>query len=292
MQDWFKASHLLAIIFFVTSLHTANVANAQSCESCFNPQQPGFQFETPGMYDQAPAQFVGAESSFGDMPAISDSAIGSGVRGSRALERGRIGSRLSAENRGVSGRRTLSLFGGGNWLIGSQANDFVLGNNTEFDNGYIVGLALGRKMDYRSRIEFETSFQSLNVPEFVPGPLVLPPIRAEGDVNVTTGIINFYLDLPNVRRMHPYVGAGIGYAFLDGDVNVAGLFPLEFKDNSALAFQAIGGVTIPVSDRAEMFIEYRYYQTEDFIVTSTFASADIAGPVKTHNLIGGLRFTF
>jgi len=68
----------------------------------------------------------------------------------------------------------------------------------------------------------------------------------------------------------PWVGAGIGGAYIDYAVSEPTV-TLAAKDNTwALAYQLMAGVTVPLADSLSGSIGYRWFRTEDFTYVDRF----------------------
>ena len=114
------------------------------------------------------------------------------------------------------------------------AYEFV---QARFDNGEVVGTLNG--------VPGSLSFNRSDVASF--------GIDLDNDVHLVTG--NIYYDLPNWGALTPYLGGGIGAAFIE-------------HANAELALTATAGVRAWISDYAYLGLRYRYYYisgpTDDF----------------------------
>ena len=107
-----------------------------------------------------------------------------------------------------------------------------------------------------------------------------------------SALFNFYFDFPNRTRFSPYIGAGIGYAYIDSNVTF-GALDYETDSNSALAYQAMAGVSTRLGARAKLYAEYRYFSTEDITFSNLSPIGTLVeGPFQAHSVIGGVRFEF
>lgn len=126
-----------------------------------------------------------------------------------------------------------------------------------WDAGFELGL------EYHSwRFEAEYLYQPVNI-EQVDG------IDASGRLRVQTALFNTlydFLDQGDVYR--PYIGAGVGYAFVN--------YP-ERDSNSVLGYQGQAGVRFAVYDNASFTLGYRYF--------GTTKADDALGTRFTNNLI-------
>jgi opacity protein-like surface antigen len=160
-----------------------------------------------------------------------------------------------------------SVFGGINFL---HDNDFQIGSSDPsltgfsalpakmfFDPGGTVGAAVG--YDWGSfAAEAELSGRRGTFDREV---MPFGTIPLDGHYDAVSLMANAYYRFHNETRFIPYVGAGAGVAFLSAKVTPAGQPTLEISDTRA-AFQAIAGVAIPLGERAELGVEYRYFTTD------------------------------
>lgn len=181
---------------------------------------------------------------------------------------------------------TASVFGGWNRIAGfgldSTADD-------TFDDDFAVGFAYGRRHNERLRSEFEFTYRNNESPT----PDVIPVAIPEplfGDVQVLSIMKNFLIDIesssPNVR---PYVGFGIGYAYIDTDFNRNSGF--EMLNTSAFAWQPIGGVSVKLTNIVHWYVEYRYFATSGLEI-SQFGVPQEDSTYNAHDLFMGMRFEF
>ncbi|HEY1096921.1 MAG TPA: outer membrane beta-barrel protein [Alphaproteobacteria bacterium] len=147
----------------------------------------------------------------------------------------------------------------------------VLGgyNNPEGDNGldpdggWIGGVAFGGKTEW-ARAELEASYRNSDL-DNVGG----------GDVDSTAIMANAYWDFENNTGITPYVGAGIGTAYVDFD-SVGG------DDSWEFAYQGMAGANINVAPQWAVGAEYRYFATTEVGDTD----------YDNHAVIGTVRYTF
>jgi opacity protein-like surface antigen len=184
--------------------------------------------------------------------------------------------------------RTLSFFGGWN-RVAQFANEPGVGGQL-FDDDFSVGVAYGRRHSHFLRSEFEFTHRSNQTETFASPAIPLPAPVLDGEAEVYSIMKNFLIEFPaNNNRITPYVGIGIGLAYVDLDLQQGA--PIEADSNSAFAYQPIGGLGIDVSERAEFFVEYRYFRTTE-LELSGGSGGDLSGNYDAHNLFVGLRFEF
>jgi len=183
----------------------------------------------------------------------------------------------------------VSLFAGANIATGDT--DFSNGINavqTDFDTGFLVGGALGYKwknfnwngISPRTEIEvnyFRNDVGSIDFTGNGPGNETL-----NGDNTISgVGVFgNLFFDWNNAfnTRITPYVGGGVGVAFVNNNLlyNDPGL---NLNDNdTAFAFNVGAGASYPVSRSASLFIDARYNRIVDVDSERRLGGASIAGP--------------
>jgi opacity protein-like surface antigen len=89
------------------------------------------------------------------------------------------------------------------------------------------------------------------------------------DNSFTTVLGNVYFDIPTETILTPYVGAGIGYGWVDSDGN----------DDNGVAFGLMAGVEVNLTDNLSADVGYRYRQI-------------LSEEVYDHQALVGLRFGF
>lgn len=97
-------------------------------------------------------------------------------------------------------------------------------------------------------------------------------------------------------NIKPYVGAGVGGAFVDADRNgrVGGVPGGTFLkgDDVVFAWQAIGGVGVDLTNSWTATVDYRYFATEDATFDTTTAGVNGRADYAAHSVIAGLRYNF
>lgn len=103
----------------------------------------------------------------------------------------------------------------------------------------------------------------------------------EGDVTTTSMMANVFYDFMPAEKVSPFVGAGLGFANIEADIDHYG-----DDDDTVLAYQLAAGVSFSVTQRLKIDVQYRYFATED----PDFNGID--AEYATHNAMGGVRFSF
>jgi opacity protein-like surface antigen len=156
-------------------------------------------------------------------------------------------------------RYYLSLHGGAAFLQ-STSIDYVNGAAPDRDLSFNAGWALIGAVGYRPtpwlRVELEGGGHSNGIGSITPGS------GASGSASATTLMLNGYIDIPIRGPFTPYVGAGFGKAWLSHGLSVDGA-PLTTSGTTwPWAWQAIAGVSTPITPQWSMNVEYRYLATQ------------------------------
>jgi len=180
-------------------------------------------------------------------------------------------------NAGVPAGPYLKLGGG-----------YSMGATSRFDNGYVAGAGLGFRFFpfFRSDITFDYrgAFKD----------------KAFGDARFRnwSAMANGYFDfnLPFIRPLIPYIGAGVGIAQnkVGGTtVTVGGTGPASITGSSKnqFAWQAMAGASYYFSPALALDVGYRYFHGGK-AESGTATGFPSTGDFDTHEIIGALRFGF
>ena len=153
---------------------------------------------------------------------------------------------------------------GGYAYVPGNVNTTTLGitrSNTTYHSGYDAGASLGFKSN-PLRYEGEMTYLKANVDQFK-----VNRVRATNPVgysNAAVGLANVYYDFLGMSTpLQPYLGAGIGYAWVQTQLNNTGpLTAAHFTgSNNVLAYLATGGVTYNFAENYALNVGYRYIGT-------------------------------
>ena len=181
----------------------------------------------------------------------------------------------------------IGLEGGASWMLNSTISDSVLGNiATSYPN---LGFAAGAVVGYDfvgPRVELEGVFRSntTTVRDANPGDGI--DFSTQGTVNQWGVMANAYYDFNAGGTLVPYIGAGIGAAFLNGFAGGA------TTNATAFAYQGIVGVGYNVNEAIRINLDARYYGTTS---PSMVDASDGSSVSFTNNNIAvmlGLQFKF
>jgi len=151
----------------------------------------------------------------------------------------------------------VSLFGGGSFMD-DYRNTFTGGFNyrQEFDEGFIVGGAVGAEVypDIRGEVELSYQFndaRDLNVSFGA-------PVRPDsGEVEIVNLLFNLWYDINLDTVIKPYIGGGIGIGFVDIRSRIpAGTAWSDTE--TAFAFQVGGGFKYAINNYIDIDLSYRF----------------------------------
>lgn len=194
----------------------------------------------------------------------------------------------------------------------SEDGGFASSTKNHHDNGLGAALAIGydfsSKFALNLRTELEYAFYSKAKSTKTHSLMVednYASLQLESEMNISTLFVNIYYDFKNHTKFTPYIGAGLGIAFVGLAGNGYGLgddegFTFSKSSNNNFAWNIGLGVAYAFNDRISLDLGYRYSQLGD--VTSTISFPDTEGGVtsihengenlSTHQIMLGVRFTF
>ena len=146
---------------------------------------------------------------------------------------------------------------------------------TGFGTGVAAGGAVGYDTGNGIRVELDSLYQHTDVARLNGAP-------ATGHLSSTSLMANATYDLMQAGPVTPYVGAGVGLQYVGGMVN-----NLSGRDWEP-AYQAEAGLRTDLSDKASLFGEYRFSQSESFVISNGADSAH--QHFSDHALLAGVSF--
>lgn len=176
----------------------------------------------------------------------------------------------------------------------SVATDFDLDtagfliDQPQTDGNWAASVAIGREIgDWR--IEAEASFHRTELKPSL-------GLDQGGSLEVPSAMVNVFRDFGS-GGVRPYLGAGIGVARprLRAS-NTAPLVPVGIDSRStALAYQLMAGVAIPVSDRVKLDLGFRRFSSTSFDGSGAappVISFPFQAQVSENSLTAGVRLNF
>ncbi|MCV6585183.1 MAG: outer membrane beta-barrel protein [Marinibacterium sp.] len=173
--------------------------------------------------------------------------------------------------------------------------------DTEFDGGYGLGIALGRNLaelsgsniGIRGEIELSYTDNDVDRVDFSgngPG----REGNTGGGVSSTRIFGNVLADFNTGSAIKPYLGGGIGVAFVDQDISYGGAPVRITGDDQVFSAQLIAGASYELQDGLSLFGDVRYIR--DFGVEGTRRSPALVSRTdedfETVTVNVGVRFAF
>lgn len=156
-----------------------------------------------------------------------------------------------------------------------------------------AGLKVGFEADHPwlSRWETDFVFQSVDVNQYTrDGGTVEDGF---GDWESLYWALNGYHDFGNWNPIQPYVGLGVGAAWMVSDANGRGLIrPTQNEGDLAPLGQAMLGIRYPVDASVVGSFEYRFSSAPGFEFTDQDGNTYETGSVNDHRFIVGVMVGF
>lgn len=161
----------------------------------------------------------------------------------------------------------------------------------DLETGFEIGGAIGLRVApiaggaVSPRVELELSYSERDVDEINfsgngPG----AELNVDGDLSATTLMFNGFLDFNTGTKIRPYIGAGVGVAFIDYDFQyqTGPLIQANEADDTSLAYQFIAGLEYQASEKLAWTLEGRYQGITDIEVDrfNTTAGGVLTGSVE------------
>lgn len=162
---------------------------------------------------------------------------------------------------------------------GSAAGSSV---DTEYDTGFVGLGQVGYKMGQLG-FEGELGWRGSDI-DTVGG------ASGGGDLNAYSIMGNIVYDVANFGGLRPFIGAGVGTAYVD--TSATRLNRNSYSgDDWVFAYQAFAGAAYDLTENWSMKGQYRYFGTTEYDAT-TAAGAKFDDSVKSHEILIGLTYSF
>jgi opacity protein-like surface antigen len=185
----------------------------------------------------------------------------------------------------------LELQGGASFWQDADVTVSGFGSGeVSFDTGFNAGGALGFRMLDVLRLEGHASYRQADFDRVDAGGL---SIDGDGFAGSAAFLGNVYVDIPFPFFVKPYVGAGAGIAIFSADVD-GNTVDID-DDDTEFAWNAMGGVFVPVFRHLELDLRYRYITSDDPTVDADLlglGDGEIRAEFEAHEVVGALRLVF
>lgn len=181
-----------------------------------------------------------------------------------------------------------SVFGGYTYLPNNidAANSGFLRTDANYNSGYDVGGALGFKSN-PMRYEAEITYLNATLSKFnLNG---TPQTGVTGYNNGIFAMANVYYDFrARVEPLQPFLGAGIGYGWLNNHFNATGpsLTTRFHVTNSAFSYQGTAGIAYHFAENYSLSAAYRYLATDHISDLGASFQAHLASVSATYRFDG------
>lgn len=164
----------------------------------------------------------------------------------------------------------------------------IFWNRAKYHFGYDVGGSIGYKS---SALRYEGQFTYLDSQVKRFNTNGIQPGLLDGESTATVLMANVYYDLPDmVPGISPYLGGGIGYAYLQSKLGAGSgttfTSVLDIND-SVFAYQATAGLTYNFAENYAVNIDYRYIGTSRAGSYGEIFQANLAEVGATYRFDGG-----
>jgi opacity protein-like surface antigen len=167
---------------------------------------------------------------------------------------------------------------------------------TDFETGYQFGVGVGATLAPNIRAEIELSFSEQDADDvFFSGNGPAAEINVDGGLRTTALFANGFYDFETSGPITPYIGAGLGVAYVEQDL-VYGPGVRVSDDDTVFGVQLIAGASYDLSDSLALTGDVRYRRLFD-IESNRFAPTGastglISGDYDDLSVNVGLRFSF
>ncbi|MEL7216955.1 MAG: P44/Msp2 family outer membrane protein [Pseudomonadota bacterium] len=201
--------------------------------------------------------------------------------------------------------------------FGAIAADTPLSWETEFDTGFAINGQVGYAFDNGLRVELEgayseygvdthsgltvgeTVIDTVDVAVLTRGPAsadnpTVGAVIADGQGQVSNfGLFgNVFYDIQTGSGFKPFVGAGIGYQWVDVEYSPSDV-EVGSNDDGSFAYQLMAGASFELSPSAELFGQYTYRSTtEDADIPLTLVPATLGVESSQSIISAGVRVKF
>jgi len=177
----------------------------------------------------------------------------------------------------------LGLGAGANFMSDANIDGFGIGTEADYDSGLAGAITLGYKREDGFRSEFEVAGRDNDVDQ------LRNMGSADGKVEALTFMGNILYDFQRFGKIKPYLGGGIGLARVRFDsVRPIGAGMINDHD-TVFAYQGIAGVSFDLTDRFEVYGDYRYLRTSDLDVQEAVSGTTVHAEYSNHTVLGGVR---
>jgi len=160
-----------------------------------------------------------------------------------------------------------------------------LDTETGFDIGGIVGYDFGLL-----RLEGEVGYRRASNDELSTPGLTIGDDDLGGHASALSFMVNGLLDIGPDDGVQLFAGGGAGIARVEHTINNSAGVMLMSDDATEFAWQLLGGARVPISDKFDLGVKYRYFKVPNYEIAGN------DGLVETdwasHSLLATLAMNF
>jgi opacity protein-like surface antigen len=161
----------------------------------------------------------------------------------------------------------------------------------ELKEAFVFGGALGYRFPW-VRLELNGSYRKFDTDKVKAQG---QSVSGNGDATAAVVLFNVYLDPDLSVPVHPYLGGGIGGAYVKLDTGDEA--PLSIDDEAgAFAWNLAAGLSYDVTQHVTLSAGYRYLRFEGTDFSTSVAGVDTGDihvdDVTSHEILTGMRYTF
>lgn len=176
-----------------------------------------------------------------------------------------------------------------------QTNAAFAETNQGIDTAIVLGYDFGG-----FRLEAEGAYKTAGIDDIT---ILNPTFTADGfgqpvsvvaddaDLRIFSGMLNGLLEFGSDDGIQVFAGGGVGFASIDLTLDPGQIGPLVDDSGSDLAYQALAGARIAVSDRLDVGLKYRYFVIDEFELEA-INGAPIEVDFQSHSILASLVYNF
>jgi len=171
-------------------------------------------------------------------------------------------------------------------------NEARINTGTGWEGDFVIGYDFGA-----FRLEAELGYKNQDHDTLlIDGPNTAglqPGLRTGPDSTQKTysGMVNALLDLGSDDGLQFFVGGGAGLAHVDMELSVPGIGTLVDDKDSAFAYQGLAGLRLPLSDKIDVGVKYRYFRVGNLNVDG-FGNNPLEMRLESHSVLASLLVNF
>lgn len=196
-----------------------------------------------------------------------------------------------------------SFQAGTTWLNNSDNTSTDFNIESDYKVGYALAVRVGTRVTPNWRVEGELSYAENDVSTLtikndgglgqalVGHSLDGTHVDANGWVSSLSGMANVIYDFTPDRRLHPYIGAGIGVARINA--NNVGFSGYTIVDDSTtdFAYQGIAGASLDVAPAMAVYLDYHFFAVPNPRFHDV-SGAGFDGEFKSNTISVGVTYGF